>query len=447
MRLLDKNRGIWAVFRLLETNREIPADFRSARVDAFFVEQNPAGIRPDDRVPFRALFAREFRAPPPRENTVASESAGSFEASRTAVNRYLARLAASPHPATLVHAQSPFSRGELRRLLPALRAFPLLCETPGSDGSRLGDLTWRRDLAGTAVRAFADSFAAFADRLRCARCGRIPAGNVADDMGAQLNDVRFARLLRANRCVLWCSPRETPDFGLGAPSLLGFPGSTVSPVSTISSMGSGSGGSGSTVSPVSPVSTILSEGALPAVNVSAMARSFVFDVALHNLVLDAVRQCDRLPAGSGESAVGPEDRCGRAFEVLRVHVSALLGEVVSAHSATANFALMHLPRWLRRRQALCFHPLLLRVVQRLAGRVLRGVGGAARVRRRCARSCGGWGCRCCSRTRRACCWRRGAPRWRRRGRRWASCWTASPRRTPSSCWRWRPRASSPRCSG
>ena len=85
---------MWAVFRLVDSNQENPADFRNSRLDVLFVEQNSAGKRTDDRVPFKSLLAREFHAPSPRENVVTAEIQTSFEGCITAVNRYLEAYAA-----------------------------------------------------------------------------------------------------------------------------------------------------------------------------------------------------------------------------------------------------------------------------------------------------------------------------------------------------------------
>lgn len=211
--LLDKNRGLWAVFRLVDSNQENPGDFRNSCLDVLFVEQNSAGKQMVDRVPFKSMLAREFHPPSPRENVVSSEIQTTFEGCITAVNRYLAKYAASSHPVTLVHAHSPFSPAELRGWLRILNEFPLMSETSSYQESHVTELTWRREIAGNAIQSFVESFTNFNDRIQCARYARIPAGNVANDMSTQINDVLFARYLIANKCVLWCSPRETPDFG------------------------------------------------------------------------------------------------------------------------------------------------------------------------------------------------------------------------------------------
>ena len=112
---------------------------------------------------------------------------------------------------------------------------------------------------------------------------------------------------------------------------------------------------------------------IPAVNESGMVRSFVFDVSVHNLVLNAIRQCDQLQSSLAGDVVSADDRCGHVFEVLRLFIAGLLQDVVSEHSSIANFALMHVHRWLLCRQALCFHPLLVRVVHRLTKILLNSV--------------------------------------------------------------------------
>lgn len=70
-----------------------------------------------------------------------------------------------------------------------------------------------KDVAMNAITAFYQSFDDFADRLRCARYAEIPLGNLATDLGVQLNDVSFGRLLLANRHILWSSPENMPDLG------------------------------------------------------------------------------------------------------------------------------------------------------------------------------------------------------------------------------------------
>lgn len=210
---LDKNRGIWAVFRILETNQENPSDFRNSKLDVLFIEQNSAGNQMIDRVPFKSMLSREFHSDSPRENSVSSQIETTFEGCITAVNRYLEQVASSSHPVLLIHTHSPFSRGELRNWIRILNEFPMVSETSSYQESHVTELTWRREVAGKAIQSFVESFTNFSDRIRCARYAGIPAGNVANDMSMQINDVMFARYLIANKCVLWCTPRETPDFG------------------------------------------------------------------------------------------------------------------------------------------------------------------------------------------------------------------------------------------
>lgn len=112
---------------------------------------------------------------------------------------------------------------------------------------------------------------------------------------------------------------------------------------------------------------------IPAVNESGLFRSFVFDVSVHNLVLDAIRQCDQLQSSLAGDVVSADDHCGHVFEVLRLFLAGLLQDVVAEHNSIANFALMHVHRWLCCRQALCFHPLLVRVVHRLSTILMHSV--------------------------------------------------------------------------
>ena len=112
---------------------------------------------------------------------------------------------------------------------------------------------------------------------------------------------------------------------------------------------------------------------IPAVNESGMFRDYSYDISVNNLVLNAIRQCDQFQSSLAGDIVSADDRCGRVFEVLRVLTAGLLQDVVNGHNAIANFCLMHVHRWLLCKQALCYHPLLLRVVHRMTRIVLNSV--------------------------------------------------------------------------
>lgn len=165
-----------------------------------------------DRVPYKKLIRQVFTSYS-SPLTVTSTNCIGLASGYQALDKYLNDFLSSSHPPTLVHLRSSFTAAEMRASVPALQNLPILRQELNLLNSRVQDLTWRKDTAVNAIAAFYQSFDDFADRLQCARYAEIPVGNLATDLGVQLNDVSFGRLLIANRHILWSSPENIPDLG------------------------------------------------------------------------------------------------------------------------------------------------------------------------------------------------------------------------------------------
>ena len=165
-----------------------------------------------DRVPYKKLIRQVF-ASNASQIEVTSTTCVGLNSAYQILDKYLNDFLSSSHPPTLIHLQSSFTTAEMRASVPALQNLPIMRQDLNLMNSRVQDLTWRKDVAMNAITAFYQSFDDFADRLRCARYAEIPLGNLATDLGVQLNDVSFGRLLLANRHILWSSPENMPDLG------------------------------------------------------------------------------------------------------------------------------------------------------------------------------------------------------------------------------------------
>ena len=165
-----------------------------------------------DRVPYKKLLRQVFSQNASQVEVTTTTCIGLNSAYQT-LDKYLNDFLSSSHPPTLLHLQSSFTTTEMRNSVPALQNLPIMRQDLNLMDSRVQDLTWRKDVALKAITAFYQSFDDFADRLRCARYAEIPVGNLTTDLGVQLNDVAFGRLLMANRHILWSSTESMPDLG------------------------------------------------------------------------------------------------------------------------------------------------------------------------------------------------------------------------------------------
>lgn len=295
-----------------------------------FIEFNTAGNRMIDHVPYKRLLSQVFTHKSASDITCQVTTCQTLEGLYKAVNQYFTNYLSQPHPITIVHSHSCFSASELRSSIVSLHELPVLSEQLTAEDMHIPNLTWRRDLGVQSIQSFYSSFDSFADRLNCARYAQIPLCNLATDLATQMCDVSFARLLEANKQVLWCSLSEEPD--LGGHNL----------------------------------DSLLDEIQVHSSNSdSGVYRSYCFDVSLHNLCINAIKQCDYLQENMTGELVNADDGCGKAFEVLRLLITNWLQDITINKSNLANFLLMNTPRWLLNKKALLYNPAILRVVYRL----------------------------------------------------------------------------------
>lgn len=283
-----------------------------------------------DRVPYKRLMNQIFPAKSVSDLTVQLHTANTLEGMNKIVNQYFTTFLSQPHPITLIHSHSCFSSSELRASVPSLQELPILSEQLTTEDQHIPNLTWRKDLALQCIQSFYASFDSFADRLNCARYAQIPLCNLDTDLASQMCDVSFARLLQSNKHILWCAGGEDPDLG----------GHTVD--------------------------ALLDDIQVHAsTNESGVIRSLCFDIQLHNMCINSIKQCDYLQENLSGELVSAEDGCGKAFEVLRLLITNWLQDVTMNKSNLANFLLMSVPRWLLNKKSLLYNPAILRVVFRM----------------------------------------------------------------------------------
>lgn len=283
-----------------------------------------------DRVPYKRLLNQLFSNKTANDFTVQVQVANSMEQMYKMVNQYFSTFLSQPHPITIIHSHSCFSSSELRSSIPSLQELPILSEHLTTDDQHIPNLTWRKDIATQCIQTFYASFDSFADRLNCARYAHIPLCNLDTDLASQMCDVSFARLLQSNKHILWCAGGEDPDLG-----------------------------GHMTESLLDDIQVYTNT------NDSGVYRSFCFDIQLHNLCINAIKQCDYLQENISGELVNAEDGCGKSFEVLRLLITNWLQDVTMNKNNLANFLLMSVPRWLLNRKSLLYNPAILRVVFRM----------------------------------------------------------------------------------
>ena len=283
-----------------------------------------------DHVPYKRLLSQIDSSRSSSSFTVQTITVDSLQNAYKSLHQYFLDYLAQSHPITVIHSHSYLTSSELRVNIPSLHELPIISEQLTSEDQHIPNLTWRKDIASQCILSFFASFESFADRLNCARYAKIPLCNLTTDLATQMSDISFARLLSNNKHILWCSSTDDPDFG-------GHDCDTIHDEIQIYS----------------------------AVNDPGVYRSYCFDIQLHNLCIDAIKQCDFLQDSLAGELVTTEDNCGKSFEVLRLLITNWLQDVTVNNSNLGNFLLMNLPRWLLNPKSLLYNPFLLRVVYRI----------------------------------------------------------------------------------
>ncbi|CAM9091188.1 unnamed protein product, partial [Phaeothamnion confervicola] len=341
----------------------------TAEATIWFVEGKGAEARP----PMQRVF-EEYAGPGAGTCSFVTKAAPTVDAAWAALDATLAEYGRRKRGVTLVLAQTGLPPPALRRRLPALREFPLVPVPAAADDANYPALSWRLYAAQRLVQRFLRTPVWLRQRLARARYAHVPIGNVGDDAPVAMADAIFARQLRHNRHVLWASPSARPDLGgAEADENDAFCEELLSPV--ICRPGA-----------YRSICIELDVYALSVAAVAAAAQLDVLEGTAGAAALATVRGgsgagannggTDALFGGGGAgeddaAAGGGSDDAAVAgtFKVLRLLVTAWLGDVVERGSVEADELLQHFYRWLCARQALLFDPALHRLVHRLMQKV------------------------------------------------------------------------------
>ena len=129
------------------------------------------------------------------------------------IQRLLAAYKEEKRGPSFVVTQSALDFPSLLSAMPALADFPMVPIHVSDSETLYNVLDWQRVGARHLIRHFLKSDAYLQATIEQCRYFHVPVGNLPKDTTAFGADLFFARHLRKQNFVLWCSPTEKPDLG------------------------------------------------------------------------------------------------------------------------------------------------------------------------------------------------------------------------------------------
>ncbi|XP_059098833.1 DNA polymerase epsilon catalytic subunit A-like [Tigriopus californicus] len=254
---------------------------------------------------------------------------------------------------TVVMVQSLFNFQNLTTSMPVLSDFPMVPIHVSDSDKLYSVLDWQRVGARQMIRHFLKSETYLQATIEQCRYFHVPVGNLPKDTTAFGADLFYARHLRKQNFVLWCSPTNLPDLGgkEADDSRLLTEAEDASLSVVVNNPGS--------------YRTVCVEIELDALAVNTLLQAHhVNDIegTAGSVAFDTMPQASLEEMLGGQvSTLASYDETAlvsAAFRVLRAMVNAWLREVSQFRNIFADYQIIHFYRWLRSPNALLYDPAL-----------------------------------------------------------------------------------------
>ena len=280
-------------------------------------------------------------------------------------NEFLGKFRATiPGPAIVI-AETPYELQHLTNSLSALHDVPVVLIRGNEHDSQYPALEWKLYATERMVQRYLLSHTYFMDKLSCAQYAHIPIGNMSSDYACDMADVFMARMLRANKHLLWASESPEPDTGFDEDNLVA-------------------------------IKDILDVENKCMVSDPGSYRTVCVEVDLFNLAVNTVLEAPTLADMEGGELLGDveldfdggergDDLTGEtrstavAFRILRNLVNTWYREVKMHDNVFADLLLMHFYRWVCSPSSLLCDQALHRMVQKMMNKVFMNIVAEFRI--------------------------------------------------------------------
>jgi hypothetical protein len=217
-------RGVVGMFVVKESNADIAEARRQsvggqavgleATAYIFVADPNPS---PGSRVRMKNIFKRYAdgnpNVPAGYKCEFVTKVVKTMEQAFAGVARKMEEYRAKNNGPTVVVPQSFANLAELVRVIPALDELPVVQSKPNMDDHMYPLLGWQDWACKRMIQRYLRFDMWWEERIHGARYAQIPVGSIGEDFACAMADVFFARLLRENKMLLWCSRTFMPDLG------------------------------------------------------------------------------------------------------------------------------------------------------------------------------------------------------------------------------------------
>ncbi|XP_040567537.1 DNA polymerase epsilon catalytic subunit A [Lepeophtheirus salmonis] len=261
---------------------------------------------------------------------------------------------------TIILAQSIADFQMLSSVIPTFVEFPIVPLHVSDHDNLYNVLDWQRVGARHMIRHFIKSNAYFMATLEQCRYFHVPIGNIPKDNTAFGADLFYARHLKKQNFVLWCSPTEKPDLGgkEADDSRLLTEAEDSCLMTTVNNPGA--------------YRTVCVEIEIDALAVSALLQAHnIHDMegTSGSIAFDTMPQAslEEMLGGTASNLCSYDETAlvSGAFRVLRTMVHVWLKEVTQYRNVFADYQIIHFYRWLRSPNSLLYDPALRKTLQNL----------------------------------------------------------------------------------